>query len=102
METSIDRAGRVVIPKGLRDLAGLRAGSRLRVECRDGKIEIEAISSRVPWVRKGILIVAVPSPGTPKMTVADVNSIAQEIRDERERKTLLPNGAPRGLDVRQP
>jgi AbrB family looped-hinge helix DNA binding protein len=93
METTIDRAGRVVIPKALRDSAGLKAGAKLRVECRDGKIEIEAVSPKIQWVRKGTLMVAVPPPGTPKMTVADVNRIAQEIRDERERKTLPPNGA---------
>jgi len=93
METTIDRAGRVVIPKALRDSAGLKAGAKLRVECRDGKIEIEAVSAKVQWVRKGTLMVAVPPPGTPKMTVADVNRIAREIRDERERRVLPPHEA---------
>ncbi len=41
MRTTIVGAGRVVIPKPLRDAAGLKAGSELEVEVRDGRIEIE-------------------------------------------------------------
>jgi AbrB family looped-hinge helix DNA binding protein len=81
----------VVIPKALRDSAGLKAGAKLRVECLDGKIEIEAVSEGVQWVRKGTLMVAVPPAGTPKMTVAEVNRIAREIRNERERRIWPPH-----------
>jgi AbrB family looped-hinge helix DNA binding protein len=41
METTIDRAGRVVIPKPIRDAAGLKPGAALSIEYRDGRIEIE-------------------------------------------------------------
>ena len=93
METTIDRAGRVVIPKALRDSAGLKPGAKLRVECRDGKIEIEAVSAGVQWVRKGTLMVAIPPAGTPKLTVKEVNRIAREIRDEREGRIWPPHEA---------
>ncbi len=41
MRTTIDGAGRVVIPKPIRDEAGLEAGAEVQVELRDGRIEIE-------------------------------------------------------------
>lgn len=41
MKTTIDRAGRVVIPKAVRDEARLEAGSELEIVFRDGRIEIE-------------------------------------------------------------
>ncbi len=41
MKTTIDNAGRVVIPKRVRDEAGLHAGIELDVEFRDGRIQLE-------------------------------------------------------------
>ncbi len=41
MRTTIDGAGRVVIPKSIRDEAGLKAGAEVEIELRDGRIEIE-------------------------------------------------------------
>lgn len=38
MEASIDKAGRVVIPKALRDALGLRPGSRLEIHEVDGQL----------------------------------------------------------------
>ncbi len=40
MRTTIDRAGRVVIPKALRDLAGLGVGGPVEIEFVDGRISI--------------------------------------------------------------
>lgn len=45
MRTTIDGAGRVVIPKALRDAAGISAGVELDIELRDGRIEIEAAAT---------------------------------------------------------
>jgi AbrB family looped-hinge helix DNA binding protein len=42
MRTTIDGAGRVVIPKVIRDEAGLHAGVDVDIHLRDGRIEIEA------------------------------------------------------------
>lgn len=41
MKTTIDRAGRVIIPKPLRDRLGLRGGETLEASERDGRLEIE-------------------------------------------------------------
>jgi AbrB family looped-hinge helix DNA binding protein len=37
---TIDRVGRLVIPKEIRDEAGIEAGMPLEVTCREGRIEI--------------------------------------------------------------
>ncbi|CAN5651948.1 MAG: AbrB/MazE/SpoVT family DNA-binding domain-containing protein [Actinomycetota bacterium] len=41
MRTTIDDAGRIVIPKSLREAVGLRGGRVVEVSVRDGRIEIE-------------------------------------------------------------
>jgi AbrB family looped-hinge helix DNA binding protein len=46
MRTTIDAAGRLVVPKPLRDELGLAAGTELEVEAVDGRLEV-AIPSRV-------------------------------------------------------
>ncbi|MFW6090357.1 MAG: AbrB/MazE/SpoVT family DNA-binding domain-containing protein [Actinomycetota bacterium] len=40
MRSAIDSAGRVVIPKALRDALGLSAGQPLEISERDGRLEI--------------------------------------------------------------
>jgi len=80
MQTTIDAAGRVVIPKSIREAAGLKAGSPLKVEYRDGKIEIERKSSKARLVRKGSLLV-IRIPGAPKMTVEETNEWIRKSRD---------------------
>lgn len=46
MRTTIDAAGRVVVPKALRDAVGLAPGTELEIEAVDGRVEI-TIPSRV-------------------------------------------------------
>jgi AbrB family looped-hinge helix DNA binding protein len=46
MRTTIDLAGRVVVPKALRDELGLSGGTELELEAVDGRLEI-TVPSRV-------------------------------------------------------
>jgi AbrB family looped-hinge helix DNA binding protein len=46
MRTTIDRAGRLVVPKALRDQLGFGAGMELEVDAVDGRLEV-AVPSRV-------------------------------------------------------
>lgn len=41
MRTTIDAAGRIVVPKAVRDAMGLAAGRAIDVVYTDGRIEIE-------------------------------------------------------------
>jgi AbrB family looped-hinge helix DNA binding protein len=84
MKTTIDSAGRLVVPKPIRDAAGLRPGSELRIEYRDGRVEIEPVS-HVRLERKGGLLVAVAPRGTPPMTIERVNRVIRDVREKRTR-----------------
>jgi AbrB family looped-hinge helix DNA binding protein len=56
---TIDRAGRVVIPKEIREAAGIEPGMPLVVTCREGRIEIEPRRRPVRIVKRGRLQVAI-------------------------------------------
>ena len=60
MKTTIDRAGRLVVPKSIRDAAGILPGSELTIRVADGRIEIEPAPLEVRLVKRGTLTVAVP------------------------------------------
>jgi AbrB family looped-hinge helix DNA binding protein len=55
---TIDRVGRVVIPKEIREQAGIEPGMALEVRCREGRIEIEPRRRPVRIVKKGRLQIA--------------------------------------------
>jgi AbrB family looped-hinge helix DNA binding protein len=47
MRTTIDAAGRIVVPKALRDAMGLTAGRQVDVVFTDGRLEIEIAPAEV-------------------------------------------------------
>ena len=59
MKATIDSAGRIVIPRHIRDAIGLRAGTVVNVVSRDGVVSIEPAAAVVKIVRRGRLRVAV-------------------------------------------
>gem|GEM_PF-2052075 len=61
--TTIDKAGRVVIPKAIRDAAGLDEGREITVALRDGRVEIEAAPTEVTLERRDGVLVAVSAGG---------------------------------------
>jgi AbrB family looped-hinge helix DNA binding protein len=89
MKTTIDAAGRLVIPKAIRESAGLRPGQEINVEYRDGKVEIEPAQQSMKLVRRGSRYVLVPPPGSPPLTEEIVRQTIEEIREERTRKILF-------------
>ena len=82
MKSTIDRAGRLVIPKAIREEAGLAPGIELEVEYKDGRVEIEPVRSEIKLVRKGSLLVAGAS-GRPTLTAKQVNRTIRDIRGRR-------------------
>jgi AbrB family looped-hinge helix DNA binding protein len=82
MRTTIDRAGRIVVPKPIREAANLRPGTEVEFRVQGGHVEIEPVPLTVSLQRRGSLVVAVPAPGQPVMRVADVDKTIAELRDE--------------------
>jgi AbrB family looped-hinge helix DNA binding protein len=77
MRTTIDAAGRLVIPKEIRTRAGLRPGMPLEVRWHDGLVEIQPAPAAVTLVRKGRFVVAAPQTDGPVLS-------ATEVEDTRE------------------
>jgi AbrB family looped-hinge helix DNA binding protein len=66
MNVTIDSAGRLVVPKSIREEAGLRPDVPLEIRCREGCIEIQPVARRVRRIKKGLVSVAIPvAPGEP-------------------------------------
>jgi len=72
MKTTIDHAGRLVLPKAIREEAGIAPGAELEIRVKDGRIEIEPAPLEVRLVKRGKLTVAVPARAVPPLTQAEV------------------------------
>ena len=80
METTIDKAGRLVVPKAIREASRLYPGTRVRFRVRYGRVEIEPVPLDVSLERHGSTVVAVPREGRPELTVAEVNETTANLR----------------------
>lgn len=78
MRTTIDGAGRVVVPKALRDALGLSDGAELDIELRDGALHIEPAPTPMKLVKRGKRLVANPDKELPPLS-------ADAVRDTLER-----------------
>ena len=78
MKTTIDKAGRLVIPKPLRESLGLSAGTNLEVRESDGELVLRPTGPRARVVRRR---------GRAVLTVddADATLSTDEVRDLLER-----------------
>jgi AbrB family looped-hinge helix DNA binding protein len=81
MRVSIDRAGRVVIPKPLRDELGLSPNKQLEIEVVDGHIEL-APPPDPPTVVEGPNGPVVVATGTP-ISDEDVRRVLEAARERR-------------------
>jgi AbrB family looped-hinge helix DNA binding protein len=83
MKATMDRAGRLVIPKEVRREARLVAGAPLDVRWRDGRIEIEPAPAAVRLQRRGRLLVAVPRQEIPRLTPEAVEATRSRLLEDR-------------------
>ncbi|OFW04289.1 MAG: hypothetical protein A3I61_09935 [Acidobacteria bacterium RIFCSPLOWO2_02_FULL_68_18] len=80
MRTTIDRAGRVVIPAALRERAGLAAGTELEITPDDTGLRLERVAPRPRLVRVGRRLVARPTAPPAKRSLVDVAALIEEER----------------------
>lgn len=84
MRITIDGAGRLVLPKTIRESAGLYAGAELEVSLRDGDvIELCPAPRAMRIEQRGHLFVAVPEETGPELTEDLVQATLDDLRRER-------------------
>ncbi len=80
MRTTIDGAGRIVIPKATRSRLGLEAGRTVEIRERDGLLEIEPVATAMALKQRGGGLVAVPEEPLPPLTDAMVRAALEGTR----------------------
>ena len=80
MVTTMDSAGRLVIPREIRREAGLEPDTPLDVRWRDGVIEIEPQPLDVTMEKRGRLTIAVPRSNIRPLTGATVERTRRAVR----------------------
>jgi AbrB family looped-hinge helix DNA binding protein len=87
MKVVLDTAGRLVVPKPLRQALGLEPGQVLEIQAADGRLEIEIVLTSMRLRKRGKGVVAVPDAGLPALT-------AEQVRDTLERSRRWPQPIP--------
>jgi AbrB family looped-hinge helix DNA binding protein len=80
MRTTIDAAGRIVVPKRVRDAMGLDAGREIDVIFTDGRIEIELAPADVTVESEVGLPRLVPRAALPGLTDEQVRDALEATR----------------------
>jgi AbrB family looped-hinge helix DNA binding protein len=84
METTLDRFGRVVIPKEIRDILGLKPGELLKVEQSDDEVVLKPLREEPPIkVKDGVLVYVGTATG-------NLMEAVRAHREERLRRASSP------------
>jgi AbrB family looped-hinge helix DNA binding protein len=77
VKTTIDRFGRVLIPKDMRSDLGLEPGDELGLQAIEGGVRLTILSEEAPVVRKGRALVFTGR------RAGDIEGALREVREER-------------------
>ncbi len=80
MKTTIDAAGRIVVPKSLRTALGLKPGQSLEIRAGDGRLEIDIEPTPMRLRKRGKGVVAVPEKALPPLTAEQVRETLERMR----------------------
>jgi AbrB family looped-hinge helix DNA binding protein len=81
MKTTIDKAGRVVIPSTIRDRAGLAPGTLLEVTVDDTGVRLTPVAPGPRLVKVGRRLVARPTVAADARPVLDIATLIEEERN---------------------
>lgn len=77
---TMDRAGRIIVPKVLRDRLAVQPGQPLRAQVRDGRLEIEPEQIEAELVEVDGVLVITPTETVEPLTREDVRELMEELR----------------------
>ena len=80
MKATIDGAGRIVVPKPLREALGLKPGQRLEMRAGNGRLEIEIVPTVVTLKKRRKGVVAIPETELPTLTAEQVRDTLERVR----------------------
>ncbi len=80
MKTTIDSAGRIVVPKSLRQALNIKPGQILDIRAGDGRLEIEISATPMSLQKRGKDVVAIPEIDLPTLTADVVRETLEHIR----------------------
>lgn len=80
MQTTIDGAGRIVVPKAVRDAMGLAPGRKVDIVFTDGRIEIELAPAKVRVEQEGKLARIISEDDVPPLTDQQVRDAIEATR----------------------
>lgn len=80
MRTTIDSAGRIVIPKAIREELALYGGEEVELNAIDGRIEIEVPPTPMHYEKRGRVYVAIPAVPVPPLTAELVRETLEKVR----------------------
>ena len=81
MKTTIDKAGRVVIPAAVRERAGFEPGTTLSITVDEFGVRLERLAPGPKLVRIGKRLVARPTVGAEERPTVDVGALVEEERN---------------------
>ncbi len=81
MKTTLDRFGRVVVPKDIRDRLGLRPGAEIEIDEKGNEVVLKPVEHEPAlMVKEGILVYS----GT---AIGDLRDAVRAHREDRLKKT---------------
>ena len=81
MNPTIDKAGRIVVPKAIRAAARLEPGTEISFRLVSGRIEMEPAPLAVSLERHGHLVVAVPNQKLSALAESEVEDTIAALRN---------------------
>ena len=81
MNSTIDKAGRIVVPKAIRVAARLEPGTEISFRLVSGRVEMEPAPLTVSLERRGHLVVAVPNRKLPVLAESGVEDTIAALRN---------------------
>jgi AbrB family looped-hinge helix DNA binding protein len=80
MRTTIDSAGRIVVPKAIREELALYGGQEIELTAVDGRLEVEVPPTAAHLEERGGHLVAVPDRPLPPLTTELVRATLEKVR----------------------